>query len=425
MSTAAGNNAETQPPASAAPGTVQPPKQEAPPVPAPAPKEEKGGESTAADMLGLAGGVKKNLRADTKNLQSKHNSHIPESLKITDEEEPPAPSTAPREVQKPQTTETPKPGESPTPPAAPGGKTEEPKGGKPADQPPASVTPSKVTINGKEYTVEELGEVLKKQEAPKPTETPTPAAVVPPKKEPTPEEIEKHKQEVKSRELKYINDNLAHVGLSDIGVNIDETLMEAIGNGGKEGAAALQDLLGRAVLKGVLLSRQSVYQDVNPKFDQVLQQVQPLIEAHKEQQYQAAIDDFKKTYPELEPHMKLANGIADSLIAQYPEWAGKVDQKGFFEEVARQVKAYVGDTPTAPQKVTIDGKEYTMEEVAAALKKGAAPVPATVESPATQTNPNPPALPRPPAPANNAPAVSGGLGGKPKGKDSRVQATLG
>jgi hypothetical protein len=368
-------------------------------------------------MLGLKGGhtVKDELRKQSRNFQQQLNPHVPKELRPGDDEPPPGqPSAAPREV---------KPDGPPAEPGKEAAKPGEPAQGEGAPPPAATpkevvpVVPSKVKVGDKEYTPEELEKAPAEREKPQPV--PPAAPPVEPNQGPTPEELAAHKQEFEKNRVKFVQDH-RQFAIEKLNGIVTENTLEKIANGGPEAVAALNEVLADSMLNAFLLSRQALYQDFTPQVNRLAQQISPLLEGYRDRQYQQAQQDFVKTFPELEPNLKLCNQIADGLFQQYPEFVRRATREQFFAEVARQAKelgAGAPPAPAAPQTVKVGEREYTLEEIAALVA-------------ANRQQPTMPAaaapVAAPPPPAGNRPGTLGGAPAARSGyKDPRVSETFG
>jgi hypothetical protein len=379
-------------------------------------------------MLGLGKGstVSGALHRATRELQQRHNPHLPSELQAPDDKPAGQPSAAPREVKADEPPAGTPPPVTPAPqPAEPAADGQPPK---PAEPPAPPVTPPpapKVKVGEDEYTPEELQKLVT---AAKPAGQQPPASPAQPEaakpatpQGPTPEELAEFQKQFNANREKFINDHLPRVG-QYLESAVSETDMEVIANGGAEGVAKLREILGKSVLNAVVLARQAAFTDLTPQIRQIAAQLRPLAEERQQQRQQQARQEaeveFAKTYPHLEKQLPLANQIADAIFQQHPDWAAQASRADLFKEVARQMERF-GFTaaPAAPQKVSVNGREYTVEELAALI-------PGVTPPPAAPVPPAPAAPPMPPPPAGNFPGVMGGAPAA-KGRNPIVAATLG
>lgn len=304
-------------------------------------------------------------------------------------------------AQQPKPTLTLPPPEPPKP-AAPPAPTPPPEPPKPV-APPAPAAPAKIKIAGQEYTEAELAQVLaaqqqaalqaQQQQAPQNPQQP-PAA-----QGPTPEQIAQ-------AEAQFVKHHAAEFK----GVQVDETLLGTILEGGKEGAGALQQLLAQTFAQGLLNARKSIYGDLNQEFQSIAQSiqdtralVQPVYQNHQQLERYQAKQEFVTVFPEFAPHAQLAEQVAEQLLVQYPQQCQQMTREQFFKEVARQ----------ADMVMTERVKPFRADGNWRALTPGAAPATATeaiAQAQAQQQPPAPPAAPTPPPvapPSANPPAATG------------------
>lgn len=279
----------------------------------------------------------------------------------------------------------PKPAPAPTPaPAPPAEPTPAP-----APAPTPTPTPEKIKVGDKEYTKEELEKIIaggdqQQQQPPAPQPTPDPAPQ-PAAKPLTPEEI-------KAQEDAYVE-----ARSKEFGISVDEPTVETILQGGAEGVAAFNTLLGKTYAKALMDARKSIFRDLDQDLRGVgvLSQAVHQLLGERQQLQQIGVEQaFIQAHPEFKDHLDTARSIAKYVVETYPQ-VKSMDQAEFIKYVADQTDKYVTKQAKQwnPNFQATSWKEYWQ-----AQQKAAAPA-VTAQPPGV-----PAAAPTPP-PAPAAPPV--------------------
>jgi hypothetical protein len=241
---------------------------------------------------------------------------IDRALKAFEQEEKPA--------EKPRKLSKPKPASAAAAPssneAAPS-TTVPPTEAAPAAEAPK---PAKLTVGGREYTLEEvqsrLEEIDRAQQAQK--EAPPSAAPQPPA--PTAEELA-------AAEHKWVND---YSEVVDTPFTEDE--MDTLLTGGQEAVELMQKMRKRDIAYAVLQAKKNIAEGLNPVLQQLFSTVHPLAQHFESLQRYTVTQQFVSQHPHLKDHMDLAKQVAETLVQKHPrEWeAMSPEQK--INEVARQ-----------------------------------------------------------------------------------------
>jgi hypothetical protein len=289
-----------------------------------------------------------------------------------------------------------------TPPVAP----EE----KPAATPPAQAQPQtpkpdgakKITVGGKEYTEEELRQLVDGKHASQQPSAPTeqPPVVPQPEQKPlTPEEIAQKEGEFVENRIKEFKSS----------AKVDEKQLETILSGGPEGAKALTEVLhtvgAEAYAKAQLDVRRAIYADIeqiDAGVREAFKQVQPLLAEHQRIQQYSVEQSFLNKHPDFKGHVETARKVATKLIESYPQQCYAMTPEQFIDEVAAQTDSILtSDFRRWNQDPNSSWRNFN--KAAAPPVETPAPAPAPVATP-----PAPPALKppgaNPPAsvPANTA-----------------------
>lgn len=265
---------------------------------------------------------------------------------------------------------------------------------KPEAEPAAA--PAKIKIGGKEYTEDELKNLLEKPE-PKPA---APAKAEPEKKELTPEEQVKQQAEVKKKDDDWVAGLAPHIDIS-----VDEPTLEKILTGGPEAVKAFQAVLQSATARAILVTRKSMYAELEPRFSRLSDQQAPLLTAHEQAENERAWQEFQKEYDDLKEDRDLVEQAANVLATKDADRVSGLSEKEFYAECAQQVRTFksrfvkAAPAAAAPAEKPEGGKPA----------EGAA-------APAAKAKVKPP--------AGNLPAASGGKETKGKAGDSAIIATL-
>lgn len=289
----------------------------------------------------------------------------------------------------------------------------------PAPEPPKPEPPKTVKIGDREFKIEELEKILAEKEKPQTASVPAPAPAPEPPKQPTPEEIAKY-------EADYINAMAASIA----DANVTEEGLEKILVGGKEGVAALQNVLKGIAARSVLEARKSIYSELNPVIQQMDQRISPLLQNNEQLERHATAAMFTSKYPEYTgEYLQTATEVAEQLLAQYPREVSRMSREQFIEEVNKQSDRILSAefkrwNPNAQGTWRDWAKGQKATQVAPAA---ATPSPAAAPAPApaapTAPSPSPAASPKPAVkpPAANSP---GAVTGAPKDWQKGVASSL-
>lgn len=297
---------------------------------------------------------------------------------------------------KPSVTyEPPKPADpAPEPASAPAAPPVAPEPPKPTTPEP----PKKIKVGEKEYSPEELEQIIKGQNQPAQPPAPAPALAPVPNapKPPTKEEVQKLEHEwVEKQAAQYS------------GPKLDEAQIETILSGGKEGAAALNNLFAKVYATAVLETRKSIYTDFTPEFDGIKDvlttfktHLQPVVQQQHQLERVATEQLFLQQHPDFTPHAERARQVAEALAQQFPKEVAAMTRDQFIAEVAKQTDGILttefrrwNSDPNANWRTF--GKAATPPP--GAVPQGAAPA-APASPPAVPTPPTAPATPPPIAP---------------------------
>lgn len=243
------------------------------------------------------------------------------------------PKAAPTPEAAPETPETP---ETPTE-IAPVAK-EEPKAQQAPETPEpkqqAAPVEDKITIDGKEYTKQELAEMLKAKEAPKP-ETPEPKA----QQQQQRQQAQAVEPPVEELERQYMEDAIPRYSMTE--EEIDTML-----SGGPEAVEQVAKILAKTELN----TRKWMEQQLNPIFEQIHAQIAPVAEQYAQvQQYQQEAA-FKAAHPDLATRTDLVRTVAQGLMSKFPNEVARMTPEQFHNEVAthaRNVLKRMGVDPAA------------------------------------------------------------------------------
>lgn len=270
--------------------------------------------------------------------------------------------------------------------------------------PAVPAAPIKIKIGDKEYTEAELAAKLKEAEKPA-------APVEPPKPAKTADEI---KAEDAARETARVADETRWKNeiAQEMAIPVDEASVNAILEGGPGAVAALQGVLKRGMAEVMLLARKSIYKDINPVMQSIMDAQQPLVEAYQRQAADTAWTEFSAENPDLAPHRQVVDVVASTLHSKFKSEIDKLDKAGYRARLATDTRALqaeirkLGGSPEAP--------------VAPAVPAAAAVVPAAPVVPVATVKAKTPVKP----PGANSPAAPAAGAGK-KGGDSDIIKGMG
>ena len=268
---------------------------------------------------------------------------------------------------------------------------------KPAVEPAPKPVEQKVKIGDKEYTTKELEALVAEKNKPAPKAEPRPAPAPAPKAELTPEQIAAQKAERATQEQQWVDNFIKHEGIN---FPITEDEMETILSGGKDAVALMGAKLANVASRSALLARKSMYEDLEPMFEQFRNVVAPLLTNHESVERNANEQAFLVAYPEFQPHLQTVRDIAGALEKQFPDQVRALTREQFAAEVAAQTDLQLQTefkrwNPTA----TTTWKEYAKAAAAAATPAVTAPAATPAAAPA------PAAAPKVKPPAGNSPAA--------------------
>lgn len=247
------------------------------------------------------------------------------------------PSVAPKEVRNPSVNEAvpveinneaivPKDDEKPEEVAP---ATEAPK---------AEETPAKVKVGGKEYTPEELEELVSRANKPKEEEAnPQPKAPEAPKAK-TQEELQAEAKYQRQVEENFIQQHVNAVDLSRTGLQLSEKEMDIINDGGAPAVALLNDLRKRDTLHAVLIARKSMANDINPIIEDFRNTMAPIVQQQREIAAYENEQKFYESNPDLKAHAKIVRTVAQGIGEKYPDWARQASQEDYHKAVADQAR---------------------------------------------------------------------------------------
>ena len=285
---------------------------------------------SVSEGLGLPTGNsgKETMQREIDRLAGKRNNIPLPTRKAAPKAAVPAPVAPAAPVEVP--TPTPAPAPTPaTPTAAP----------TPVPTPTTKLAP-KVKVGDKEYTQEELQALIEKANPPAPAApaAATPAAV--PTAPETPEQIAARKatedQAAAARDKAWITEHAATFKPEDYGLS-EETLDKVL-SGGKEAVSTFMQTVGQIAAAAELNARKFMASEVNRKFDELGNELQPVLTMHQSVQQYQEVGNFEAAYPELKGIGDKYQIIKDALIRNYPEEVSKMTQAEFQAEIAGHIK---------------------------------------------------------------------------------------
>lgn len=337
----------------------------------------------------------------------------PETAGLPD---PPKPEEPPKPADPAPPADPPKADEPalPEPPDKPAEPAATPKADEPA--PPAkAVDPGKVTVDGREYTHAELAAIVAKANSPQPAQEPP----KPPKAE-TPKPPEPTKEEIAAREAEFVSKVMDNVNVAGAFTKDDvETLLV----GGEEALPVVEKLLRTSIGRAVLEARRSIYDEINPIFEQLSGQVTPIAEQTRQLERYTTTQLFNERHPEFTEfgHLETATAVAEQLIQMFPEKVANMTREQFVDEVARQTDGIVQqDFKRFHPKAEGSWKEHFK----AAQNPPAPETPPGAETPAAPAEPAKPAEPPKPKPKPPAAASPSLVGGKEASWHKKTAASL-
>ncbi len=293
------------------------------------------------------------------------------------------------------------------------------------EAPVVPAAPAKIKVGDKEYTQEELQEALKKQST-------APAAAAPaaePTKTKTPEEIAAERAEVRKKDGEWIAKLAPELPVPEI----SEAQLDTMLAGGKEGIATFKAVLQQAQATAILMTRKSMYAELQPMFDDLRGQVVPLVQSQEEAANEREWQNYITAYPEHKDDKDLVANATMALVQNQPDRLRGLTMQQFQAEVHKEVETF--KNRFVPSKIRIGDKEYTKEElealVAAAPTGGTPAKPAAAAAPAAR--PAVAAAPRKTAaparakvepPGANLPSATPGKGTKGGSGDKAIIESL-
>ena len=267
---------------------------------------------------------------------------------------------------------------------------------KPEPKPkPEPVEPTKFKFQGREYTEEELADLVAKANAPRQELKEEKVEEQPKPVEPTPEEIAAKEQEF----LKVVQ---GKINGEDFLTDDD---VENVLVGGEKALETLRNFAKQTAAKAVLEARKSIYNELNPILSDLHNKVAPVIEQTQNLEKYTTTQIFNQRHPEFVEagQLDLATEIANQLVKTYPEQVGKMSKEQFVDEVARQADRVVQNDfkkwyPTA---------EGTWKDHLKAQKTPQPEEPQITE-PVVEEKPVAKQVPKPRPPASSSVRITGG-----------------
>lgn len=274
-------------------------------------------------------------------------------------------------------------GKKPAAPAVKPAATQSPTA-KPAPTavtPPAAPAPQKIKVGGKEYTEDELKQLLSRPQQPAaPPQAQQPAA--PAQKPPAAQEDEK---QAEIEEQKFVDNYMQSRFNKPI---ISQQEYEQLVLGEKAGYESFSKALNAIGARAVLEARRSIFGDMNPILDQFQTAMVPLIQNQAQIERYSTRQEFLTKYPEFGSnprHTALAEQVAEQYVAKYPDIISRVGGKAeFLDLVAKQTdeiiqSEFLSWNPGSTQS----WKDY----VKSAQQKPAAPAATVPQQPPPQAKP--------------------------------------
>lgn len=267
-----------------------------------------------------------------------------------------------------------------------------------ASAPPApTAVPTKVKVGDKEYTPEELAEIIAKQNAPAaaPEAPEAPVAAQPARPAgPT-------KEEIAAREAQFLQETAAALPLS----SLTEQQMDTFLAGGKSAVELFDSLRKQDVATAILHARKGIAQGLDPIIHELFNAVRPLVANHTDLRKYQIEQHFLAKHKDFGPHVGRARQVAEALVQQFPDRVNTMTDDQFVDEVARQTDLIL----SAEYRQWFPNNQGTWRNAGAASPAAtAAPVAAAPAPVAAPVAPAPAPAPRPQAPAANAPLAAGG-----------------
>ena len=356
--------------------------------------QERNFVTDAGNALGLETNIKDIIQFE----QDKANSFNPPNAIVTTSA--PAPESEPEPEAEPEAAEesTEKVAEQQTP------KTEEtPKAEQEAEpEKPEPVAeekpePQKYKLHGREFTEEELNQLVNKALAPQPEQKPAEPEKEEAPPEPTAEEIAE--AETKFRQTLSEKIQTDHL--------VSDKDVEDILVGGDEARERLQQFAKNLTALAVLETRKSIFAELNPVLADISNKVTPVLQQTQDLEKYQMTQMFTQRHPEYAEagQMDLAAEIATQLQQQYPKEVQAMSREQFADEVARQADKVVDQE----FKRWYPNSEGSWKDH---LKSKSQPEPEpVVEKPAEETAAPAPVAkkaPKPKPPATSSPRIVGG-----------------
>jgi len=327
------------------------------------------------------------------------------------------PAAAPAEGAKPEpAAAAPAKGAKPVVPA-------KPTAAAPAKVEIPAVAP-KIKVGDKEYTQEELAEALKKSAAPAAAAEPVKSVAEEPKAK-TADEVAAERAEIRKNDSAWIAKLAPELPVPEV----TEAQLDTMLNGGKEGVATFKALLQQAQATAILMSRKSMYAELQPVLDDFRGQLTPIVQSQAEAANEREWQNYITAYPEHKDDKDLVNNATLALVQNQADRMRTLSMKEFQAEVHNQVEIF--KNRFAPSKIKIGDKEFTREELEAlvagtpakpAAAPGAKPAAAAVGAPPARAAAPARAVVKPPG--ANLPSATPGKETKGKSGDSSIIESL-
>jgi hypothetical protein len=306
--------------------------------------------------------------------------------------------------------------------AAPAPETPEVEAPATPEAPVTPPAPAKVKVGDKEFTPEELQKHLQELEELKKAATQSPAQPQPeqpiseeqpaPPAQPSPEEIAKRQQEFVNKTIESLDAPLT------------ETELDTLLAGGQEALQLFTNLRKRDMATAIMQARMAVADGLNPIFDNIFKAVAPVVQQHEQLQRYSTEQAFVTKHKDFSPHLDRARQVAEELWKRYPQQVSKMTQDQFIDEVARQTDIILTNEYKRwyPNASTSWRDAVKAAAQTAATASASTPAPATPgQTPAAAPAAAPARKPvRPPAAA----VPQGGSVTSPASWDSMVAASL-
>lgn len=270
--------------------------------------------------------------------------------------------------------------------------------------------PQKYKLHGREFTEEELNELVNKALAPQPEQK----AAEPEKEEAPPEPTAEEIAEAETKFIQTLSDNITTDHL------VSEKDVEDILVGGDEARERLQQFAKNLTALAVLETRKSIFAELNPVLADISNKVTPVLQQTQDLEKYQMTQMFTQRHPEYAEagQMDLAAEIATQLQQQYPKEVQAMSREQFADEVARQADKVVDQE----FKRWYPNSEGSWKDH---LKSKSQPEPEpVVEKPAEEpAAPAPVAkkAPKPKPPATSSPRI---VGGQPEDWHKKTASSL-